>query len=73
MARHPLIGTLKQRLAKSGALMAAMSGSGSTVFGVFKSQAGAAAAARALKRDGARVLTARFLPRQRRRNLPVSP
>ena len=39
MARHPVIGQLKQRFTERGALMAAMSGSGSTVFGVFKSAA----------------------------------
>ena len=38
-ARHPVIGQLKQRFTERGALMAAMSGSGSTVFGVFKSAA----------------------------------
>ena len=40
--RHPVIGELKQRLAERGALMAAMSGSGSTVFGVFASARAAA-------------------------------
>jgi 4-diphosphocytidyl-2-C-methyl-D-erythritol kinase len=62
-ARHPVIGLLKQRLTDRGALMAAMSGSGSTVFGVFKSATAANRAARALKTAGARVLTARFLGR----------
>ncbi len=70
--RHPLIGSLTQRLADRGALVAAMSGSGSTVFGVFRSEAGAVAAARALRKDGVRVLKARFLPRRRRGNLPVT-
>ena len=65
IARHPVIGRLKRRLAERGALVAAMSGSGSTVFGVFKTQAGANAAARALKADGATVLRARFLGRLR--------
>jgi 4-diphosphocytidyl-2-C-methyl-D-erythritol kinase len=63
--RHPLVGMLKRRLAESGALVAQMSGSGSTVFGVFKSDAAAGSAARRLKKDGARVLTARFQPRRR--------
>ena len=61
--RHPLIGTFKHRLAQSGALIAALTGSGSTVFGVFKSGAAAHSAARTLKKDGAQVATARFLPR----------
>lgn len=67
-ARHPVIGQLKQRLTERGALMAAMSGSGSTVFGVFKSAAAAHRAARAVRTDGARVVTARFLGRFTRRS-----
>ena len=63
--RHRLIGTFKQRLSNAGALMAAMSGSGSTVFGVFRSGPMATAAARRLRREGARVLMTRFLPRRR--------
>jgi 4-diphosphocytidyl-2-C-methyl-D-erythritol kinase len=75
--RHPLIGTIKQRLTERGAEMAAMSGSGSTVFGVFKTQRGAKAAARVLERrrdlEGTRVLVRRFLQRRDTPNLPVSP
>ncbi|MEO5739450.1 MAG: 4-(cytidine 5'-diphospho)-2-C-methyl-D-erythritol kinase [Vicinamibacterales bacterium] len=67
-ARHPLIGQLKQRLTDRGAFMAAMSGSGSTVFGVFKSAAAAHRAARAIAKEGTRVLTARFLYRLTRRS-----
>ena len=66
MARHPVIGQLKQTLTDRGAIIAAMSGSGSTVFGVFKSAAVAKAAARAFAQEGARVLTARFLARPER-------
>jgi 4-diphosphocytidyl-2-C-methyl-D-erythritol kinase len=69
VARHPVIGSVKERLAKSGALVAAMSGSGSAVFGVFRSAAGAARGARALTSTGVRVLTARFLPRHRAKAL----
>ncbi len=69
VARHPVIGSLKERLVKSGALMAAMSGSGSAVFGVFRSAAGAGKGARALRSTGARVLTTRFLPRRRAKAL----
>ena len=67
--RHPLIGQLKQQLTDRGALMAAMSGSGSTVFGVFGSTSAASRAAGALRTAGVRVITARFLrrfPRRRR-------
>ena len=60
-ARHPVIAELKQRLADRGALLAAMSGSGSTVFGVFPSVSAARGAARAVTSTGAKVLTARFL------------
>jgi 4-diphosphocytidyl-2-C-methyl-D-erythritol kinase len=70
--RHPLIGTLKRRLAQNGALMTAMTGSGSTVFGVFKSGSAARSAARMLKKAGAQVATARFLPRPTGPNLPVA-
>jgi 4-diphosphocytidyl-2-C-methyl-D-erythritol kinase len=34
-SRHPLIGSIKESLYKYGARYAAMSGSGSTVFGIF--------------------------------------
>jgi 4-diphosphocytidyl-2-C-methyl-D-erythritol kinase len=66
MARHPVIGQLKQRFTERGALMAAMSGSGSTVFGIFTSASAAHRAARAFSNEGARVITARFLARRRR-------
>jgi len=67
-ARHPVIGQLKQRFTDRGALMAAMSGSGSTVFGVFKSAAAANRAARGLNTEGARAMPARFRPRSTRRS-----
>jgi 4-diphosphocytidyl-2-C-methyl-D-erythritol kinase len=62
-ARHPGIAELKRRLAERGALLAAMSGSGSTVYGVFRSASAAQAAARAVTSTGAKVLKARFLGR----------
>jgi 4-diphosphocytidyl-2-C-methyl-D-erythritol kinase len=37
-AAHPVIGEFKQLLLDRGALYAAMSGSGSTVFGIFESR-----------------------------------
>jgi 4-diphosphocytidyl-2-C-methyl-D-erythritol kinase len=64
-ARHPVITQLKQRFTERGALVAAMSGSGSTVFGLFSAHPAAARAARAFSKEGAQVLTARFLPRRR--------
>ncbi|MDH6358835.1 4-(cytidine 5'-diphospho)-2-C-methyl-D-erythritol kinase [Parabacteroides sp. PF5-9] len=37
-ARHPLIGEIKEKLYQSGAIYASMSGSGSSVFGLFPEQ-----------------------------------
>ena len=61
--RHPVIGVLKDRLVQAGAAMAAMSGSGSTVFGVFTTARAAGSAARKFTKSGADVLCARFLNR----------
>jgi 4-diphosphocytidyl-2-C-methyl-D-erythritol kinase len=69
-ARHPVITQLKQRFTERGALLAAMSGSGSTVFGIFKSAAAAQRAARAFRNEGVQVLTARFLSRRRPQTCP---
>jgi len=44
---YPVIGQIKQKLSQEGAVVAMMSGSGSTVFGVFESQAQAASAQKA--------------------------
>lgn len=48
--RHPVVGAVIGRLKESGALAAAMSGSGSAVFGLFAGDKPAAAAARDLLR-----------------------
>jgi 4-diphosphocytidyl-2-C-methyl-D-erythritol kinase len=64
--RHPVIGKLKDQLMKMGAAMSAMSGSGSTVFGVFTTERAAKAAAKKLARSGADVRATRFLPRPKR-------
>jgi 4-diphosphocytidyl-2-C-methyl-D-erythritol kinase len=61
--RHPEIGQLKQQFTDRSPILAAMSGSGSTVFGVFSSSRSANGAARAVRDGGAQVLTARFLGR----------
>lgn len=67
--RHPAIADYARRLKDAGAMMAAMSGSGSTVFGVFASPRAASAAVRhlskPLKKEGARIVSTRFLPRRR--------
>ncbi len=64
--RHPVVAKLKDRLMKMGAAMAAMSGSGSTVFGVFETARVAEAAAKKLRQSGASALVTRFLPRRNR-------
>jgi 4-diphosphocytidyl-2-C-methyl-D-erythritol kinase len=64
--RHPVIAKLKDQLMKMGAAMAAMSGSGSTVFGVFTTGRAAKAAAKKLARSGAVIRATRFLPRPKR-------
>ena len=48
LARHPLVGELAARLRRAGAFAAAMSGSGSSVFGLFTSAASAQRALAAL-------------------------
>jgi 4-diphosphocytidyl-2-C-methyl-D-erythritol kinase len=64
--RHPVIGKLKDQLMTMGAAIAAMSGSGSTVFGVFTTDRAAKAAAKRLAGAGADVRVTRFLPRPKR-------
>jgi 4-diphosphocytidyl-2-C-methyl-D-erythritol kinase len=64
VARHPVIGDLVRCLDQRGALLAAMSGSGSTVFGVFDSAGRAAIAARAVGETGVRAIRSRFLRRK---------
>jgi len=63
--RHPVVGQLRDRLREEGALLAAMSGSGSTVFGVFTAERVARAAARKLRKSGAEAQCVRFRPRRR--------
>jgi 4-diphosphocytidyl-2-C-methyl-D-erythritol kinase len=66
IARHPIIGEVKERLVRSGAFMAAMSGSGSTVFGLFGSGAAAHKAAKALRRPDIETRCVQFLSRRSR-------
>ena len=63
--RHPDIARLTAGLRKQGAVYAAMSGSGSAVFGLFDSRRGAETAARALGGAGTRTLVTRTLGRRR--------
>ncbi len=59
--RHPVIGRIVRDLARRGAATAAMSGSGSSVFGTFASQARARAAARAVSARGRTVVVTRTI------------
>ena len=74
LRRHPEIGTLKAQLREAGAIAAAMSGSGSAVFGLFRSRAAAERMVKPLCRGGARALLTRTLSRaeHERRARPVA-
>jgi 4-diphosphocytidyl-2-C-methyl-D-erythritol kinase len=61
--RHPEIGRMKAALSRSGAWAAAMSGSGSAVFGLFEDRAGAASAADRLAGGGWRIVVTDVLDR----------
>ncbi len=54
---YPEIGIIKQHLREAGAIFASLSGSGSTVFGVFDDEAAATAAESALKKSYQTFLT----------------
>ena len=72
---RPELSSLRSALVSQGAVSARLSGSGSTVFGVFRSEPEARAAAAALgRREGVRALVTRTLPRAewRRRALPAA-
>ena len=74
MRRHPEIGAIKQQLRELGATAAAMSGSGSAVFGLFRSRSAAERAVKPLSRNGARAQVTRTLSRaeHERRAKPVA-
>ena len=71
--RHPEIGALRTALRDAGAVAAAMSGSGSAVFGLFKSRAAAKRVLRPLSKGGSVALLTRTLGRDQyeRRARPV--
>jgi 4-diphosphocytidyl-2-C-methyl-D-erythritol kinase len=68
-AHHPSIARIVQALAGAGARAAAMSGSGSAVFGLFARRAAAVAAADALAAPSRRVVLTRTLDRRAHRSL----
>jgi 4-diphosphocytidyl-2-C-methyl-D-erythritol kinase len=72
--RHPEISALKTALRDAGAVAAAMSGSGSAVFGLFRSRAAARRCTRPLSRGGTRAVLTRTLTRAEyeRRARPVA-
>ncbi len=72
--RHPEIATLKTALRDAGAVAAAMSGSGSAVFGLFRTRAPAERCIRPLSRGGTRAVLTRTLTRgeYERRARPVA-
>jgi 4-diphosphocytidyl-2-C-methyl-D-erythritol kinase len=63
IAHHPTIGRIKEALLDAGAVFAAMSGSGSTVFGLFERHDAATRTARDLARPGWQVLATRTISR----------
>lgn len=63
-ARHPRIAQLVRQLRRSGAVQAAMTGSGSTVFGLFSREKTALAAASALFAGGERTFVTRTIGRR---------
>lgn len=67
--RHPEVAELVARLEEAGADAAAMSGSGSSVFGLFSSAARASRAAKACAGTGVAVYRARTLGREAYRQL----
>lgn len=72
--RHPEITDIKARLKDGGAVASAMSGSGSAVFGLFRTRPAAARLLRPLAKGGARTLLTRTLTRaeHERRSRPVA-
>ena len=72
--RHPEIGALKTALREAGAVAAAMSGSGSAVFGLFRSRTAAGRLIRPLSKGGARALLTKTLSRAEleRRGRPIA-
>jgi 4-diphosphocytidyl-2-C-methyl-D-erythritol kinase len=72
--RHPEIGAFKTVLRETGAVAAAMSGSGSAVFGLFRTQAAASRALKPVSRSGASARLTRTLSRaeHERRARPVA-
>ena len=63
IARHPELSTVVDALLETDAELAAMTGSGSAVFGLFKKRASALIARRAIRQTGWRILLSRTVDR----------
>lgn len=61
--RHPEIAQVKLQLRQAGAVGASMSGSGSAIYGLFRTRGAAASAGKTVKRPGWRILLTRTLSR----------
>ena len=61
--RHPEVGRMVERLRRTGALRAAMTGSGSAVYGLYSASAAAHAARLAARRRGWRAVVTRTMAR----------
>jgi 4-diphosphocytidyl-2-C-methyl-D-erythritol kinase len=74
LRRHPEIQGIKTALRDAGAIAAAMSGSGSAVFGLFRSKSAAERIVRPLSKGGAKAVLTRTLTRSEyeRRARPVA-
>jgi 4-diphosphocytidyl-2-C-methyl-D-erythritol kinase len=74
LRRHPEIMLLKSALREAGAVASAMSGSGSAVFGLFRSRAAAARCVKPLSKGGSQALLTRTISRAEyeRRARPVA-
>jgi 4-diphosphocytidyl-2-C-methyl-D-erythritol kinase len=74
LRRHPEITSLKSALRDAGAVASAMSGSGSAVFGLFRSRAAAARSVRPLSKGGNLAILTKTISRAEyeRRSRPVA-
>jgi 4-diphosphocytidyl-2-C-methyl-D-erythritol kinase len=63
--QYPELRDIKGALERAGAKYASLSGSGSTLYGIFRSRADAAKAAKSLQKQGVKAVATSTLTRQR--------